>query len=357
LKQKKLNYNKIMKWIKFTERELDLFTVYCIMTGYLKNYRKNIGKNLKNFLLIYKNGISHSYRSKKEYDEFLNELKKRKPKVFKKILDKLSVQNKKLNKFLEYRKLDNLNDKQLLKFFTVFVNVYQNYFSLFTLPKYFGMVLNENDLSQKVKNKLKAVRGVADYEKIQKIFLPLFFKEVEKRKNVKSDLLYYALPEEIIDLLKNNKTIQRDILKDRKKLVLFLTVNGGKTKMLTGVRAKQVIKVNIKEEKIKIDDVKGNVANKGLVRGRVRLILRGDDLNNLDNKIVVAPMTSIKFVPYVKNIIGIITDEGGIACHAAIISRELNVPCVVGTKNATKILKNGNLVELDANNGIVKIIK
>ena len=68
-------------------------------------------------------------------------------------------------------------------------------------------------------------------------------------------------------------------------------------------------------------------------------------------------MTSIKFTPYLKNVLGIITNEGGIACHAAIISRELNVPCLVGTKNATKILRNGDLVELDANNGIAKIIK
>ncbi|TSC78406.1 MAG: pyruvate, water dikinase [Parcubacteria group bacterium Gr01-1014_29] len=52
-----------------------------------------------------------------------------------------------------------------------------------------------------------------------------------------------------------------------------------------------------------------------------------------------------------------IIDAGGILSHAAIVARELKKPCVIGTKIATKVLKNGDLVEVDADNGIVKIIK
>jgi pyruvate,water dikinase len=52
----------------------------------------------------------------------------------------------------------------------------------------------------------------------------------------------------------------------------------------------------------------------------------------------------------------IVTDEGGLTCHAAIVSRELRVPCVIGTKIATKVLKDGDLVEVDADRGIVKIL-
>jgi pyruvate,water dikinase len=52
-----------------------------------------------------------------------------------------------------------------------------------------------------------------------------------------------------------------------------------------------------------------------------------------------------------------VTDEGGLGCHAAIISRELKKPCIVGTKIATKVLKDGNLVVVDANKGTVKILK
>jgi pyruvate,water dikinase len=53
----------------------------------------------------------------------------------------------------------------------------------------------------------------------------------------------------------------------------------------------------------------------------------------------------------------IITEDGGITCHAAIVARELQTPCVVGCKNALSIFKDGDMVEVNANTGIVKLIK
>ena len=52
-----------------------------------------------------------------------------------------------------------------------------------------------------------------------------------------------------------------------------------------------------------------------------------------------------------------VTDEGGITCHAAIVAREMRKPCIVGTRVATRVLKDGDIVEVDANSGIVRIIK
>ncbi len=53
----------------------------------------------------------------------------------------------------------------------------------------------------------------------------------------------------------------------------------------------------------------------------------------------------------------IVTDEGGVTCHAAIVSRELKIPCIVGTKIATRVLKDGDLVEVDADKAVIKILK
>jgi pyruvate,water dikinase len=72
--------------------------------------------------------------------------------------------------------------------------------------------------------------------------------------------------------------------------------------------------------------------------------------------ILVSMMTRPEFVPLMKIAAGIVTDEGGLTCHAAIVSRELKKPCVVGTQKATSILKDGDLVELDADRGIVVIL-
>ena len=68
-------------------------------------------------------------------------------------------------------------------------------------------------------------------------------------------------------------------------------------------------------------------------------------------------MTSPDFMVAVKRAAAIVTDEGGITCHAAIISRELKIPCVIATKKATKAFTNGELIEVDANNGVVRKIK
>jgi pyruvate,water dikinase len=68
-------------------------------------------------------------------------------------------------------------------------------------------------------------------------------------------------------------------------------------------------------------------------------------------------MTSPDWLPLIQKAVAIVTDEGGITSHASIVARELKKPCIVGTKNATKILKDGDQVEVDADSGIVKIIK
>jgi pyruvate,water dikinase len=68
-------------------------------------------------------------------------------------------------------------------------------------------------------------------------------------------------------------------------------------------------------------------------------------------------MTTPNYLIAMKRAVAFVTDEGGITCHAAIVAREMQKPCIIGTKIATQVLKDGDLVEVDANKGIVKIIK
>ena len=73
--------------------------------------------------------------------------------------------------------------------------------------------------------------------------------------------------------------------------------------------------------------------------------------------ILVTAMTTPDYLPCMNKAVAFVTDEGGITCHAAIVAREMNKPCIIGTKIATQVLKDGDLIEVDANNGIVKILK
>jgi phosphohistidine swiveling domain-containing protein len=117
--------------------------------------------------------------------------------------------------------------------------------------------------------------------------------------------------------------------------------------------------IKFSEESIEFNNIlKGSIASKGLTSGTVKVILSRDDFEKVNNgDILVASMTRPEFAPILSKCSAIITNEGGITCHAAIISRELGIPCIIGTKIATKVLKDGDMVEVDAYNGIVRIIK
>ncbi|HAT03911.1 MAG TPA: hypothetical protein DCS29_04025 [Candidatus Magasanikbacteria bacterium] len=105
---------------------------------------------------------------------------------------------------------------------------------------------------------------------------------------------------------------------------------------------------------------KGIVASKGnggVVKGKVRILLDPTKVDSfVDGEILLAPMTSPEYVFVMKKSLAVVTDTGGLTSHAAIVSRELNIPCLVGTKNATKIFKDGDVVEVDANEGVVRKI-
>ncbi len=104
---------------------------------------------------------------------------------------------------------------------------------------------------------------------------------------------------------------------------------------------------------------KGTVAYpfSGLLEGKVQLMYNSYDVNGFKpGSILVTPMTSPEYLPAMKKAKAIITDEGGLTCHAAIVSRELGVPCIIGTKIATQVLKDGDMVEVDAEKGIVRKI-
>lgn len=102
----------------------------------------------------------------------------------------------------------------------------------------------------------------------------------------------------------------------------------------------------------------GTVSFQGTASGTVRIINTPDDMKKMRRgDILVSFATTPSIVPAMKKAAAIITDEGGLTCHAAIVSRELKIPCVVGTKHATRVFKDGDRVEVDANTGTVRLLR
>jgi pyruvate,water dikinase len=113
----------------------------------------------------------------------------------------------------------------------------------------------------------------------------------------------------------------------------------------------------------KVTTLTGSIAYKGVVRGRVRVINAhtknqteaGENMQ--EGEILVTGMTRPHLIHAIKKAGAIVTDEGGITCHAAIVARELKKPCIIGTKIATQVLRDGDLVEVDADNGVVRVLE
>ena len=104
-------------------------------------------------------------------------------------------------------------------------------------------------------------------------------------------------------------------------------------------------------------EIKGQVGNKGHYTGPARIIMNTHDFSKMQSgDVLVSTMTTPDFLVLMHKAGAIVTDIGGMLCHAAIVSREINKPCVIGTKFATQILKDGDMVEVDATNGIVRKI-
>lgn len=180
-----------------------------------------------------------------------------------------------------------------------------------------------------------------------------FYRELERRMGLKKNQAPHLSYEEIIVFLKNGeKPTVREL--DGKDL---LYLKNGKLQI---IRNQKKIKAVLKKELGKGVNpnskvIKGRVACSGKAKGRVRIIMSPADCRKMKKgEVLVSNMTHPDYMVGIQKAKAIITDEGGISCHATIISRELKIPCIIGTKVATQVLKNADMVEVDANKGIVK---
>jgi phosphoenolpyruvate synthase/pyruvate phosphate dikinase len=183
------------------------------------------------------------------------------------------------------------------------------------------------------------------------------------KKKIPWKAFIYATSAEITKLLKDSTAKQIAKFKLIENRPIAFIFDGKKLSTKKGETVndiKQVLEDQV--EDLDVKQLKGQITYEGKVRAKVVKITEYD-YENIDKVIkgkkdyvFVAPMTRPEFVPYLKKAKAIVTDEGGITCHAAIVSRELKKPCVVGTKFATKMLETGDMVEVDAKKGIIRII-
>ncbi|OGZ27633.1 MAG: hypothetical protein A2427_02690 [Candidatus Nealsonbacteria bacterium RIFOXYC1_FULL_40_7] len=191
-------------------------------------------------------------------------------------------------------------------------------------------------------------------------YLGRVVKEVSERIRVKTENLYYLGFTDVFGLrsIDELKKMQ-DELENRSKGVMFIMSKNKEVK-ITRKEYQEIAayRKRVEENTKEVNDIHGSTASGGTAIGRVAVCKGLDSLDKVKKgDVLVASMTRPEYMAAIKKAAEIVTDEGGITCHAAIVARELGIPAIIGTKIATKMLKDGMIVEVKANHGLVRIIK
>lgn len=177
------------------------------------------------------------------------------------------------------------------------------------------------------------------------------------------DLFWYSI-KEVVEIF-DSRTVSSEIIEHRKNAYISKTING-ELQSLFGNEALHVIDQIVSMSSSENHELKGVIANKGHIKARARVFKYGfgdfaklkDLINEMkEGEILVAETTSPEIISACKKASAILTNQGGLMAHAAIVSRELNIPCVVALGNATEIIKTGDMVEVNADTGVITIIK
>ena len=186
----------------------------------------------------------------------------------------------------------------------------------------------------------------------------LLTREIGRSLKLKVDDLAWLLHHEVQALLRGKQLDNKEI--ERRKKALAILVNKQGIKVWSGQAALDLCQKELQLKNQNVKELKGRGVTSGKVKGRAK-VCQGmlEALQKIKSKkdILICQMTLPDYVPAMKRAGAIVTDEGGITCHAAIIARELKIPCIVGTQIATSSLKDGDLVEVDADKGIIKKLK
>lgn len=202
----------------------------------------------------------------------------------------------------------------------------------------------------------KALR--ADSRQFLYVVLNRIIDRLSKRWSVAPELLETLPVSEICSILSGQKSIPADLAKRREHSVVIISA-GGDYGFTLDPSADDFLKKYLFKEEIKDkENINGQVAQAGKATGRVKLVFGPQHNGKVQaGDILVSTATSPQLLPAMKRAAAFVTDVGGITSHAAIVARELKKPCIVGTKHATQLLRDGDLAEVDADHGVVRILK
>lgn len=345
-----------------SQRELSLFSWSCVALGYTKYLKKLVkfsyeavgvlGDQLNGYTLFNEQHIINCTGS--VVDKNSRQLNQ----IFfipaQKIYQQTKKQIAKIESQIETNPIKCLNI--IVKIFPTFIGGLAIYNCFW---RYLGNTGNTNKIAPKDIRKIARDRELLanPYPQLDKL-AERCTKIIGKEHNFDGDLLRFLSCYEMQRYLKNERITKAmfNTLLQRQQGYFYLFIEKDNQEFISADKEllKQIKNAFFTIKEKGLVTIHGHVGYRGKVRGTV---YKNTKKLPSKNSILVVSMTHPKDIALIKKCLAIVTDEGGILSHAAIVSRELGLPCVVGTKIATKALKDGDMVEVDANKGMVRKIR
>ncbi len=348
--------NKITKisWIKNWESRTCILIGSQTILSYIKFNTDLLGGGIKDVFIIHKKGVTTCYFGKseiKKFGEFLAEKAEKNNELLIEWSEKLKQETDNLRDTIkrpiitfldvdEYKKFEEAYEKCHL--YVTLVKDIPDFLSGDTITKY-------NPILEDAR---KHTEGI--FDELESFFRD-FGKLISEKEGYDVKHIQALLRDEVIDYLENKKLPDKETLGERYKASGFL-LHDGKGSFLGSEALEIESEINRVDENIK--EIKGTTAFPGKTKGICRIIDNPSEVKEFNKgDIIVTGMTRPDFTVLIDKAAAIVTDAGGILSHAAIIAREMKKPCIVGTEIATTVLKDGDLIEVDAEKGIVRKIK
>lgn len=349
-----INKIKQLEWEKYWSANISLSTCNYLGHCYTAELQKHLDFNFENVIFIHKEGMSVCYFTPEDRKKFGNHLIEKFAKEVGFIEKFCKELKSRTNIFLDFFKKEEKTFNR--DYFLQYLDHLFGYTSFHIGPRHIVDFLSPEKQGEYLNYLTDArLHSEKTYEEVEK-FMLRFGRQIENKFGIPIHLSLCLLKEEIEKYLEEGKfSTTKAELEERyqKSALLFFD---GKVILETGKNV-DLIEKELNQLKTK-DFVSGVVAYPGKIVGKTKIVLDPRKVSNFcENDILIAGMTRPEYLPLMKKAGAIVTDSGGLLCHAAIVAREIKKPCVIGTKNATQIFKDGDLVEVDANRGEIKKIK
>ncbi len=346
-------------WVKIWTTKYSAISIELFAKEYIFEMKKEVGAGFEHILFRYENGLVTLFRIESETKEVAMTLAKNSIILTgyaeKSVAELSRIQN-------EIDKIIGIDAKiPSAEEFEKFVSLH-----LKLIPHFLVPIWASNEIKSIEGNEQRKIEVLALFEKARKDtehmyssiekYICAVFSLISQKENINEAYLQALSLNEFKNYIQNGTLPDYNNLKERYEYSVSYTDSKG-AKLFVGKVARELIS-RITEVKDGTVEIKGTKAFAGLVQGRVRIIFRDEDCNKFQpGEILMTTMTRPEWLPIMQQAAAFVTDAGGILCHAAIVAREMKIPCVTNTKIATQVFKDGDLVEVDANTGVVKIIK